>query len=334
MFDQSALSRFARADLGFWPTPLCELPRLSAQLGAEIWIKRDDQSGLGMGGNKVRKLEYLIGDALAQGCDCLVTGGAAQSNHCRQTAAAAAAMGLDCHLLLAGAAPATWTGNLLLSRTFGAEIAWAGQDRTGRGIPEYVRRLRQQGKRPYAIPYGGSNAVGALGFVNAAFELARQLAQRDLRFSHLIVASSSGGTQVGLELGRLALGLPFSVIGVAIDKAFGQSDMESALRRLADQTLDLLGGKGIHDDIAFRLWHAYSEPGYAIVTERERDAIDLFARSEGVLVDPVYTGRALAGLIDRVRRGAFSSRDRVLFWHTGGTPALFSERSLVSESGA
>ena len=200
--------------LGFFPTPLVELYRLSETLhGPRIFMKRDDQTGLAFGGNKTRKLELLIGEALEKGCDTLITGGAAQSNHCRQTAAAAAASGLSCRLVLGGHAPDTLEGNLLLDDLLGADIHWAGEFRKGETIPEVFEQLVKEGRKPYVIPYGGSNATGAAGFVHAAAELQDQLDELNVEITHVLFASSSGGTQAGLVLGAgLIYGLLYTVI--------------------------------------------------------------------------------------------------------------------------
>jgi D-cysteine desulfhydrase family pyridoxal phosphate-dependent enzyme len=327
---QTALARlasFPRRSLGFLPTPLVELPRLSASLGgARILVKRDDQTGLAFGGNKTRKLEFLIGAALAVGSDCVVSGGAAQSNHCRQTAAAAAASGLDCHLVLGGDEPVHPEGNLLLDRLLGAEIHWGGPRRKGEDIPRVEAALRAAGRRPYVIPYGGSNATGALGFVAAAAEFAEQLAAHPIaaarRPAAIVFASSSGGTQAGLEVGTRLFGPGVRLIPIGIDK---EESAEGAflgrVRALTAETAALFdlaidpGEVTLRDD--------FLGEGYGIVGEAERVAIRLAARSEGLLLDPVYTGKAFAGLLALMRGGEFAKDDTVVFWHTGGGPALF-----------
>jgi len=207
------LDRFPRTRLTFLPTPLVELRRLGQALGGpRLVMKRDDLTGLGLGGNKTRKLEFLLGEALAQGCDAVVTGGATQSNHCRQTAAAAAAAGLECHLSLGGTALASPSGNLLLDLLFGAVVHWCGEDRKGERIPEIAEGLRAKGRVPYVIPYGGSNAVGALGFVAAIVELEGQLKEQGLQADRLVVASSSGGTHAGMAVGLDLCGLAARVV--------------------------------------------------------------------------------------------------------------------------
>jgi D-cysteine desulfhydrase len=315
-----------RCSLGFFPTPVVELRRLSSQLGGpRLLMKRDDQSGLVFGGNKTRKLEYLLGEALADGADVLVTGGAAQSNHCRQTAAAAAACGLPCHLALGGAPPAILNGNLLLDCLLGAVIHWCGANRKGEDIPEICGDLRRQGLHPYVIPYGGSNATGAAGFVEAVRELAVQLGPEAKTLSHVVFASSSGGTHAGFLLGRRKYNLDFQVIGINIDKG------ETGERPLAEHILGLVreaaGGLGVTQPFSgadIVLLEDYCADGYGVIGDREREAIDLTARLEGVLLDPVYTGRAMGGLIDLVRQKKLGPADTVLFWHSGGSPALFA----------
>lgn len=319
------LDAFPRARLGSFPTPIVELKRLSAKLGGpRILVKRDDMTGLAMGGNKVRKLEYLIGEAVSKGCDCIVTGGAAQSNHCRQTAAAAAAQGLACHLALGGSEPPLPEGNLLLDRLLGATIRWCGERRKGEDIPAIAAALRNEGRKPYIVPYGGSNALGALGFVAAARELAGQVAASGTGLSRILFASSSGGTQAGLAVGARMFGLEGALTAIAIDKTSDDAvDFTERVRLLANETAELLG-QGIKfrpGDIKLR--REYSGDGYGVVGESERRAIRLAAGYEGLLLDPVYTGRAFGALISMAAAGEIRPGETVLFWHTGGTPALF-----------
>ena len=305
-----------RFHLGFWPTPLQRLQRLGDEIGVELWIKRDDLSGLATGGNKVRKLEYLIGAALASGADCVITGGAAQSNHSRQTAAAAAAAGLGCHLALGGEAPETSEGNLLLDRLLGAELHWCGEHRKGERIPAIVDELRGRGLNPYRIPYGGSDATGAMGFVRAAAELHQQVRDQELAFSEIVFPSSSGGTHAGLIVGARRCGLQGRLIGMHIDPA-DPPTLRGKLMELCEELDGSNRAAEIHlDEIS--LYGEYEE-----ITTHEIDAIHRLARTEGVLLDPVYTGRAFAGLLQRIEEGVV--RGPVLFWHTGGLPALFTD---------
>lgn len=316
-----------RHPLGFFPTPLLPLPALSRHLGGPTLVmKRDDLTGLAFGGNKTRKLEYLFGDAVARGADVVVTGGAAQSNHCRQTAAAAAACGLGCHLALGGAQPAEPNGNLLLDMLLGAKLHWCGERRKGEDIPDICSRLSEQGRNPYVIPYGGSNEIGAIGYAEAMRELAVQLGTEVGSVTHMVFASSSGGTHAGLLLGRKMFGISAEIVGIAIDKGeAGEAPLAEHIRQLAS----LAAARLQMGHLAFSpgeviLRDEYTGEGYGVIGDAEREAIALCARLEGILLDPVYTGRAMAGLIAMIRNRQFTARDTVLFWHTGGGPALFA----------
>jgi L-cysteate sulfo-lyase len=329
------LNQQPRASLGYFPTPLIELTRLSRYLGGpRILMKRDDQTGLALGGNKTRKLEYLVGAALAQGCDTLITGGAAQSNHCRQTAAAAAASGLECHLVLGGEAPGMPDGNLLLDQLLGAQIHWSGELRKGERIPEIAAQLKVAGRKPYIVPYGGSNAVGALGYVNAAAELKNQLVEQNLSISHMVFASSSGGTHAGLIVGTHQFGLDCEVMGITIDKdEAGDGPYPEHLCRLANETSALLSSDQRFNQTTVTLQDQFTGDGYGVVGNLERHAIHLLATQEGILLDPVYTGRAMGGLLQLIDQGAFSKKDSLLFWHTGGSPALFPYANALTNPG-
>ncbi|WP_201605330.1 D-cysteine desulfhydrase family protein [Psychrobacter sp. JCM 18903] len=318
-----------RQSLGFFPTPLIALSRLSKALdGPTIFMKRDDNTGLALGGNKTRKLEFIMGDALAQGADCLITAGAAQSNHCRQTAAAAASLGLECHLVLGGEEPEQTSGNLLLDKIFGSHIHWAGANRKGEDIPKIVEQLTKQGKKPYVIPYGGSNELGALAFVEAFKELESQRESMDVLFTHIVFASSSGATQAGLMLGKKILNSPAQIVGINIDK--GKTDkvpFDQYTVALASSTASLIGANHQFTESDLTLNSDYVGEGYGVVGTLENEAIAMTAQTEGILLDPVYTGRAMGGLIDMIRSGKIKKTDRVLFWHTGGAPALFAYSS-------
>ncbi|MEN6368972.1 MAG: D-cysteine desulfhydrase family protein [Thermotogota bacterium] len=324
------LHALPRTGLAFLPTPLMELPRLSQRLGGpRLWMKRDDQTGLGLGGNKVRKLEYLVGEARARGCDTLVTSGAIQSNHCRQTAAAT---GLGCVLALGGEEPTgAPTGNLLLDRLFGATVRWCGESRKGEKVPAIVEELCRSGRRPYTIPYGGSDEIGAMGFVAAMGELKAQLeeqraqlAERRLKATTIVVASSSGGTQAGMVVGADVFELPVRIVGIGIDKGeAGEGPYEVRLAELARRLAARLGMPAHYTADRFDVRTGYLGGGYGVVSDLEREAIKLVAQTEGVLLDPVYTGRAMGGLADLVKTGALRGDEAILFWHTGGTPALF-----------
>lgn len=311
-----------RVSIAHLPTPLERLSRLSAVLGGpELWVKRDDQTGLATGGNKTRKLEFLVAEALAQGADTLVTCGAAQSNHARQTAAAAARFGLACTLVLRGDPPPQAEGNFLLDQLLGAEVVWSGAASPPEVQTEVVARLAARGRRPYAVPYGGSNSLGACGYVAAMEELLTQSAQMGLAFDAVVLASSSGGTQAGLAVAARARRYSGRIIGISVDPA-GDA-LRQTLADLATATAERLRLPLCFSSEDFVVEDAYRSAGYAVVGELEREAIRTAARSEGLLLDPVYTGRAFGGLLDLIQSGAFAPGERVLFWHTGGTPALF-----------
>jgi len=315
-----------KASLGYFPTPLIELSRLSAKLnGPKIYMKRDDNTGLALGGNKTRKLEYIIGDALAKGADTVITAGAIQSNHCRQTAGAAASLGLECHLVLGGEEPEQPQGNLLLDKVYGCHIHWAGENRKGEDIPALVTQLKAEGKKPYVIPYGGSNELGAVAFIEAYKELNAQREALKVDFSHIIFASSSGATHAGLMLGNKMLETHSQIVGINIDK--GEMDkvpFDEHIVSLANSTAQLIAAdyQFTADDLILN--SDYVGDGYGMIGELEKEAIALTAQNEGILLDPVYTGRAMGGLIDMIRTGQIKATDNVLFWHTGGAPALFA----------
>ena len=315
-----------RVSMAHLPTPLEPLPRLTAQLGGPaLWIKRDDQTGLATGGNKARKLEFLVADALAGGADTLITGGAGQSNHARQTAAAAARIGLACTLVLRGAEPPQVQGNLLLDRLLGARVVWAGNRPLAEVMAQVAEELQEAGHRPYVVPYGGSNPIGASGYVAAMEELLAQCAERDLHFDCIVLASSSGGTQAGLVVGARALGYAGRVLGISVDV---KADvLQTKLSGLADATANHLGLELTFEPQEFGVDDGYLGGGYGVVGDLEREALRTLACMEGVLLDPVYTGRAFGGLLALIRQGAFRPDEQVLFWHTGGTAAVFGYAS-------
>jgi L-cysteate sulfo-lyase len=312
--------------LGFFPTPLVELSQLSKKLGGpKIYMKRDDNTGLALGGNKTRKLEYILGDALAQGADTIITAGAAQSNHCRQTAAAAASLQLECHLVLGGQEPDVVSGNLLLDKLFGCQIHWAGKNRKGEDIPQLVEQLKRAGKKPYVVPYGGSNELGALAFVEALKELDAQREDAGLSFTHIVFASSSGGTHAGLMLGNKILEASYKIVGINIDKGeAGELSLDQQILNLVNSTAKSTNLTHEFSEDDLDLNSNYVGEGYGVIGKLENEAIALTAQTEGILLDPVYTGRAMGGLIDMIRSGEIKETDNVLFWHTGGAPALFA----------
>lgn len=295
--------------------------RLSKQLGGpELWVKRDDQTGLATGGNKSRKLEYQLGDALAQGADHLITLGGPQSNHCRQTAAAAARLGLGCTLVLGGPPLTTSLGNLLLDDLLGAEIVFAGNRDRDVVAHEVMKSKLTAGKKPYLIPLGASTAVGSIGYVKAMKELLDQCAEHEIGFDTILLASSSAGTQAGLVLGATMHGFGGRILGISIDAE--RNDLESRIIGLARDAGQLIGAAKPISRTSVEVNADYLGGGYAVVGQLERQAIRTVARAEGLLLDPVYTGRAMGALIDLIGKGAIGSEERVLFWHTGGVAAL------------
>jgi D-cysteine desulfhydrase len=313
----------ARVPLANLPTPIERLERLGKQLGGpQLLIKRDDQTGLALGGNKVRKLEYLAADALAQGCDHLITTGAPQSNHCRQTAAAAARLGLGCSLVLRGRPAAEATGNLLLDRLFGAHVYWSDDRPRPEVMAEVADELRAAGRKPYVIPLGGSNVMGATGYVQAMEELAYQLAEQRQNVDFIVFASSSGGTQAGIVLGARVTGFRGRLLGISVDRPADELKAQVAALATATATHLGLGTVSVAGEVEVN--DDYLGEGYGIMHDGDREAIRLLAQLEGILLDPVYTGRAMGGLIDLIRWGAFTRGQTVLFWHTGGAPALFA----------
>lgn len=310
------------------PTRIEAMPRLSTALeGPRLFIKRDDQTGLAFGGNKTRKLEFLIAEAQANGARMLVTDGAVQSNHCRQTAAAAAHFGFECTLVLVGDETNSLSGNLLLDHLFGAKILWSQHARRDQALKEVFQQAWEQGKRPYLIPYGGSNPTGAAGYTYAVDELRNQTILNDPLNGPpdwIVFPSSSGGTQTGLVLGSKLFDYPAKILGISVDEP--KITLQERVAALANQTADYLGEKTNFTGNDVLVNADYLGGGYGVMGEAEKEAIQMFARLEGILLDPVYTGRAAAGLIDLIRKDFFKSNETVLFWHTGGAPALFADR--------
>jgi D-cysteine desulfhydrase len=320
-----------RLTLAHLPTPLEEMKSLSTALGGpRLLVKRDDQTGLAFGGNKTRKLEFLIADAQVQGATTVVTAGAAQSNHCRQTVAAAARAGLECELVLGGEEPDSPNGNLMLDHLMGARIHWTSMGTRVDRMHEIEQSLITSGKQPYVIPYGGSNAVGATGYVLAMIELVKQLRESEMTVDHIVFATSSGGTQAGLVVGAMLTGFEGRLLGVSIDKGErGPGPFAGELMELSNETARRTGLNHLFSQGDFQVDYGYLGGGYGVVGDLEREAIKLVARREGLLLDPVYTGRAMGALLEMISRGSFSRNETVLFWHTGGAPALFAyERDL------
>lgn len=330
------LARFPRVFLAHLPTPLERLDRLSKELGGpEIWIKRDDCTGLSTGGNKTRKLEFLMAEALAEGADTVITQGATQSNHARQTAAFAAKLGLACHILLedrTGSNDPNYNlnGNVLLDHLHGATTSKrrGGMDMAAE-MEALARRLQGEGRTTYIIPGGGSNPTGALGYVNCAFELVSQANDRGLLIDHVVTATGSAGTQAGLITGLKALnsGIPLLGIGVRAPK----EKQEESVFALAQRTAEKLGCPGVVQRGDVVADSSYVGAGYGIPREDTLEAITMFAQLEGILLDPVYSGKGAAGLIDYARKGRFKKGQRVVFLHTGGSAGLFGYDAAFAE---
>jgi L-cysteate sulfo-lyase len=322
------LAKFPRVSLGHLPTPLEPMDRLSEELGGpRLWVKRDDCTGLSSGGNKTRKLEYLMADAVEQGADTIITQGATQSNHARQTAAAAAKLGMDCHILLedrTGSNDPSYimNGNVLLDRLHGATVSKrpGGADMNAE-MEALASSLAETGKTPYVIPGGGSNPIGALGYVNCARELTEQAAQAGLRIDALVHATGSSGTQAGLVAGLAALESDIHLLGIGVRAP--QDKQEGMVHDLAVRTSDYMGKGTQIARASVRANCDYVGAGYGLPTNGMVEALKLLARTEGLLFDPVYSGKGLDGLIDQIRKGYFDGMNNVVFLHTGGSAALF-----------
>jgi 1-aminocyclopropane-1-carboxylate deaminase/D-cysteine desulfhydrase len=316
-----------RATLASLPTPLHHLPRFSAELGAEVWMKRDDVGSVGLAGNKVRKLEFVLGAARHDGADAIVIVGAEQSNACRAAAAACAQLGLRCVLVLSGDAPDRATGNLLLDRLYGADVRFAGTTHwaaLAEAADRVTDELRAADATPSTLPVGASSPLGAVGFAVAWFELLAQLDELDVAAATVVHASSSGGTHAGLVAGRRLTGRGPRVraIGVAADI---YPDMPARYAELATGAAQLLGADSAITPDDLWLDMGFLGDGYAVPTPEGVEAIRLLARTEGIVCDPVYSGKALAALVAAARAGALAEGANV-FWHTGGYHALFAPR--------
>ena len=325
------LSRFPRLRLAHLPTPLEPLERLSRELGGpHLWIKRDDCTGLAGGGNKTRKLEFLMADAAERGADTVITQGATQSNHARQTAAAAAKLGMHCHLLLEDRAALPdvdyrCNGNVLLDRLHGATLhGFPGGTDMNAAMEELAEQLRSDGRKPYIVPGGGSNETGALGYVNCAVELLHQANTAGLEIAHVVHATGSTGTQAGLVTGFSGSNSGIPVLGISVRAQ--RQEQEERVFGLAERTAEHLGMPGAVRRDQVVADSDYVGPGYGIPAPDTLEAIRLFARTDGILLDPVYTGKAAAGLIALVHEGRFGADDNVVFVHTGGAQALFAYR--------
>ena len=328
------LSGFPRVQLAHLPTPLEILPRLSEALGGpEIWVKRDDCTGLATGGNKTRKLEFSMGEAQERGADTIITVGAVQSNHVRQTAAAACKLGMKCEVLLEHRVsdPSELyrhSGNVLLDRIFGARLReYAAGTDFDMAMEEIAGEVRAAGGVPYIVPGGASNPVGALGYVGCGEELLQQCEEQDVRFDHIVTATGSAGTHAGLAVGLRGSGSDLPILGIGVNAP--QDAQEDKVYKLAVETAELVEKPGCvaREDIIADC--NYIGPGYGQPTDAMNEAVLLLARTEGLLFDPVYSGKALAGMIDYVRRGRFDNGQRIVFLHTGGAAGLFAYADIL-----
>ena len=311
---------------------------LSSELGGPaLWVKRDDCTGLSTGGNKTRKLEYLLADALAKGADTVITQGAVQSNHARQTAALCAKLKLTCHILLedrTGFKDDSYrlNGNVLLDQLHGATVSLRpGGANMQAEMETFAESLKAKGKKPYVIPGGGSNPIGALGYVNAALELTFQMNEMGLKATHLVLATGSAGTHAGLIAGLKILNSPLKVIGFGVRAP--KEKQEQMVYDLACKTASMLGYAGVVQREDVYADCNYVGRGYGLPTEGMVEAVKMLAQTEGLLFDPVYTGKGLSGLIDWVRHGRFTKDDTVIFLHTGGSAALFGYPEAFSLEG-
>lgn len=335
----AALDRAPRFSCAHLPTPLEPMRRLSAHLGGpNLWIKRDDCTGLATGGNKARKLEYLLGEARAQDADILLTHGAVQSNHVRQTAAAAALAGLECRAFYECRVDDAdddylSSGNVLLTTLLGASRENFAKDTDmDAELARAAGELHAAGRRPYVIPGGGSNATGASGYARCALELVMQSGGLGMQIDQVVHATGSAGTQAGLLAGSYAMQTPFAILGIGVRAP--QLEQEEKVHALTCATLEHLQLGGSPPREATRANCGYIGGGYGVPTEGMLEAVSLLARLEGILLDPVYAGKAMAGLIDLIRGGAYAKEQNVVFVHTGGAAALFGYRAALDGIGA
>lgn len=331
LFD--ALGRKPRERLGHFPTPIESAPRLSSRLGVTVFVKRDDQTGLALGGNKVRKLEFLLGDALAHRADVIITTGGTQSNHARLTAAACRRLGLGCYLILDRGQHAEDQGNMLLDRLLGAEVRIIDSPDPTVATEEMqilAAELTDAGRRPYVIPRGGSVPAGATGYVAMIAEYIEQLSALDRPISHMFLGTGSTGTHSGALAGVVAAGIDVIVQGVSVSRP--EALQTEKVLMLANATLRHLELQGEVEAEEVLVDDRFRGPGYGIPTGSTMEAIEIAARDEGLILDPVYTGKVMAGLIGHAREQRFEADDAVLFVHTGGAPALFAYHAEMSSA--
>ena len=324
------LAKFPRRGYVQAPTPLEALPRFSEALGGKVnvFIKRDDMLPGTAGGNKTRKLDFCMADALRQGADSIITCGAVQSNHCRLTLAWAVKEGLDCHLILEERVKGSYkpeaSGNNFLFQLLGVKsisVVPGGSDMMGE-MQKLAETLRAEGKKPYVIPGGASNKIGALGYVSCAEEVLRQLFETGLRIDHMVVPSGSAGTHAGIIAGMIGNNAGIPVTGIGVNRK--KEAQQAAVLKLAQETLDYIGTGVTMPAEAVVAFDDYVGPGYSLPTDGMVEAVKLLASTESILLDPVSSGKAMAGLIDLVRKDYFPEGSNVLFLHTGGSPALFA----------
>ncbi len=325
-----SIAKLPRIVLGHWPTPLHELPRLSATLGGpRLFVKRDDLTGLALGGNKCRKLEYVLADAQRRGIDTLITSGSSQSNHALQTAAAARKLGMEAYLVLVKGIHVETQGNLLLQNILNStvnivDVADPSEMFTTmpKKMNELADELRSQGRNPLVIPAGAEVPLGTAGWVNAADEISQQLKEQQIDVQYMVLAHSGGGTQAGLILGFKQLKLPFDVVGIST--MHKKSEAVNEVVTLVNETARLLALDVAVTPDEVTVYDDYIGEGYGIITDGCIEAIRLMAQTEGIFLDPVYSGKAMAGLIDLIGKGQFTAKDTVVFIHTGGLPAVFA----------
>lgn len=318
------IATLPRESMAQLPTPLTPMPRFTSLLaGPDIWVKRDDQTGLATGGNKARKLEFIMGEAIQVGADVVVTAGGPQSNHARMTAAAAARSGLGAVLCLGGEDPGIRQGNLLLDELLGADIVFAGEQNIGEVMEETAARLREQGMNPYIVPVGGSVPTGCVGYVLAGLEMHAQATEAGLEVDHLVVSSGSGGTAAGLLVALARVSPSTTLHAVTVSRS--AHEVRDRILGLARDTARLLEVPGDGIEGCLEVHDEFYGEGYAIPTPEGVEAGLNLARTEGILVDTTYTAKGLAGLVGLVKRGRFDAGEAVVFLHTGGVPAVFEE---------
>ena len=331
LLPEQKIDQLGRIRLANLPTPVYKLNNISRELGKNIWIKRDDFTGVEMSGNKVRKLEFSIAQALEEGADVLITAGGIQSNHARATAAAAARLGLKSHLVLEISKTPKLEGNYLLDQMFGAKITLLDEKEGVKFVTkmaEIADEYRKEGYKPYIIPVGASNGIGNFGYLNAFREILSQEEELDVRFDAVVCATGSGGTYSGLYLGNKLTGAGRKIAGITVcdDKGY----FTKVCGAIVDETLAMLG-EGPDEEKAFTFIDGYKGLGYAISKADELEFIAGIAAKEGIVLDPVYTGKAFYGLYNEVKKGTFDDCENILFIHTGGQYGLFPKQEQMTQ---